>query len=127
MKIEGIDHVVIAVKDLEQARKFFSELLGTSFEDIGITEEMGLHSIMSPEGVELVAPTSSDSGLTKYIEASGEGLMALSFRVKDVEKATIEAKEKGLRVINSIERDKLASFEGLKETIFTPRVFITHS
>ena len=50
--------------------------------------------------------------------------MALSFRVKDVKKAITEAEGKGLRVINRIEKDWLASFEGIKEAIFHPRGFI---
>jgi len=67
MKTEGIDHDVIAMKDLEQAHKVFSELVDTSFEDLGAIEEMGLHSSMSPEGLELVTPTSIESGLAKYM------------------------------------------------------------
>ena len=121
MKTEGIDHVVIAVRDLDAARKFFSEILDTTFEDLGTVEEMGLHSVMSPEGLELVTPTSPDSGLAKYLDASGEGIMAISFRSKDVDKATSEAEGKGLRVISRIERNKLGSYEGMKEVIFHPK------
>ena len=121
MKTEGIDHVVIAVKDLEGARKFFSELLDTSFEDLGTVEEMGLRSIMSPEGLELVTPITPESGLAKYMETSGEGVMAISFRVKDIEKATTEVKERGLRVVTRIERGMLGSFKDFKEIMIHPK------
>ena len=121
MKTEGIDHVVIAVKDLEKARKFFSDLLDTTFEDLGVVHELGgTHSIMSPEGLEIVAPETPDAPLAKYIETAGEGVMAISFRVKDEDLATKEAEKHGLKVIGRIDRD-LGSFKGFKEVILHPK------
>ncbi|RLI74783.1 methylmalonyl-CoA epimerase [Archaeoglobales archaeon] len=112
---EKIDHVVVAVKDAEKAMKFFSELLGIEFDEIGEEKNWKFKSFMSPEGLELLTPTSEDSETAKFIEKRGEGLFVLSFKVSDAEKVAKKAKEMGIRVIGKIERN------GFKEIFLHPK------
>lgn len=114
-EVEKIDHVVIAVKDAEKAMKFFSELLGIEFDEIGEEKNWKFKSFMSPEGLELLTPTSEDSETAKFIEKRGEGLFALSFKVNDAEKVAKRAEEMGIRVIGKIERG------GFKEIFLHPK------
>ena len=89
--IGGIDHIVIAVRSLEKAKPFFSELLGTEFKDVAVNEEVGYRAVMSPGGVEILEPTRPDSDVAKYIDKKGEGLYALAFTVQDADKAEAKA------------------------------------
>ncbi|AGK60369.1 Lactoylglutathione lyase-related lyase [Archaeoglobus sulfaticallidus PM70-1] len=114
-EVEKIDHVVVAVKDAEKAMRFFSELLGIEFDEIGEERNWKFKSYMSPEGLELLVPTSEDSETAKFIEKRGEGLFALSFKVSDAEKIAKKAEEMGIRIIGKIER------EGFKEIFLHPK------
>ncbi|RLI76993.1 methylmalonyl-CoA epimerase [Archaeoglobales archaeon] len=113
--VEKIDHVVVAVKDAEKAMKFFSELLGIEFDEIGEEKDWKFKSFMSSEGLELLTPTSEDSETAKFIQKRGEGLFALSFKVTDAEKIAKKAEKMGIRVIGKIER------EGFKEIFLHPK------
>ena len=112
---EKIDHVVLAVKDADKAMKFFSELLGIEFDEIGEERTWKFKSFMSPEGLELLVPTSEDSETAKFIQKRGEGLFALSFKVRDAEKVAKKAEKMGVRVIGKIER------ENFKEIFLHPK------
>ncbi|HDD36537.1 MAG TPA: methylmalonyl-CoA epimerase [Archaeoglobus veneficus] len=114
-EVERIDHVVLAVKDADKAMKFFNELLGIEFDEIGEERNWKFKSFMSPEGLELLMPTSEDSETAKFIRKRGEGLFALSFKVKDAEKVAKKAEEMGIRIIGKIER------EGFKEIFLHPK------
>jgi methylmalonyl-CoA/ethylmalonyl-CoA epimerase len=122
MKIQGIDHIVIAVKDLDKAVKFFSELLETEFEDLnGTLKEMGIRSKMSPEGIELISPTTQNE-VAKFLEQKGEGLYALSLRVKDAMQAANDAKKRGIRVIGGTKQDQLGTrYFNFREILLHPK------
>lgn len=115
MGVKGIDHVVIAVKDLEKAKKFFSELLGIEFDELGENKQWKFRSVISPEGFELLTPTTPDSETAKYIEKRGEGYFAVAFKVKNAEEIAEKAKKMGVRVIGKIERG------GFKEIFLHPK------
>lgn len=121
MKVEGISHVVILVEDLEKARGFFSDMFGTSFDDLGIVEDIGIHSIICPEGIELISPTRKDSAFAKILNTRGEGICGLAMRSRDVASATSEAKKRGIRVTGSFENKHAGkTFTDLKEVFFHP-------
>lgn len=123
MKIQDIDHVVIAVKDIDKAVKFFSELLETNFEEInGTLKEMGVRSKISPEGIELISPTTTQNEVAKFLERKGEGLYALSLRVKDAMQAATDAREKGIRVIGATKQEQLGTrYLNFKEILLHPK------
>ena len=122
MKIQGIDHIVIAVRDLDKAVKFFSELLETDFEELnGTLKEMGVRSMISPEGIELISPTTQNE-VAKFLEQKGEGLYALSLRVKDAMQAAADARKKGIRVIHETSQEQLGTrYSDFREILLHPK------
>ena len=98
-----VDHIGIAVKDLEQAKKFYTEVLGMKCMGEEVVEEQKVKVCFIPCGdseVELVKSTSPDGPIAKYIEKNGEGIQHLAIRVDDIEAALADLKEKGVRLID---------------------------
>ena len=101
MKIEKIDGVLIMVKDLEKAGKFFADLLDMEFR--GPSEGQDLrHLISRPTGIELVSPLTPDGSAAKTLRNRGEGLHCLSLKVPNLEEAIAEMKSKGIRHIGTM-------------------------
>ena len=118
--IGNIDHIVIAVRSIEKAKPFFSELLDTEFIEVAVNEQVGYRSVMSPGGVELLEPTRQDSDVTRYIDKKGEGLYALAFTVPDAAKAKAKAEKMGIRVVGEVARDT-GPLAGLREIWLHPK------
>ncbi|MFC2034611.1 VOC family protein [Chloroflexota bacterium] len=119
--IGNIDHVVIAVRSIEQAKPHFSEFLEVGeFIEIGTFEEAGLRSVMSPNGVELIEPIGPGSDVAKYLDRKGEGLYALAFRTQDAGKAKAKAEKMGIRVVGDITIDN-GPAKGLREIWLHPK------
>jgi len=123
MKIEGIDHIVIAVKDMDRAVEFFSQLFQTSFEDLGIVEEIGgVRSKVCPEGIELLSPVAPGSALAGFLDKRGDGLYAIAVKVKNAQKAASDARKRGVRVVGRIEKKQLGTrVFNLREIILHPK------
>jgi len=103
MKVERIEHIHIAVKDLTKAIQFFSDILGTKFSDIYSTPEFSTKGVFSPLGLELIESTSPDGPLARFIERRGEGLQAICFKVPDIEEAIAELESRGLRRVGKLQ------------------------
>ncbi len=99
--IQKIDHIGVAVSDLDEALKLYRDTLGLEVEK---TEDFGGMKIaFLPIGdteFELLQPTDPDGALAKFLEKRGEGIQHIALRVDDVEKTLEEMKAKGLRVID---------------------------
>jgi len=98
-----VDHIGIAVKNLEETLKFYTEVLGLKLHGTEVVEEQKVKVAFLPIGdteVELLESTSSEGPIAKFIEAKGEGIQHIAFRVKDIEAALAELKEKGIRLID---------------------------
>jgi methylmalonyl-CoA/ethylmalonyl-CoA epimerase len=99
--IQKIDHIGIAVSDLDEALKFYCDTLGLKVEK---TEEFqGMKIAFIPIGdteFELLQPTDPNGAIAKFIEKRGEGIQHVALRVENVEKSLEEMKAKGLRVID---------------------------
>ena len=99
MKLNKIDHICIAVKDLEAAKKIWEPLLGKSKPDdayIDESEKINVARYMVGEvGFELMESTSPDGDVARFIEKRGEGIMLISFNVDNTREAMAELKEKG--------------------------------
>jgi methylmalonyl-CoA epimerase len=99
--IQKIDHIGIAVSDLDEALKLYCDTLGLKVEK---TEEFeGMKIAFVPIGdteFELLQPTDPNSALAKFLEKRGEGIQHVALRVENVEKSLEEMKAKGLRVID---------------------------
>jgi methylmalonyl-CoA/ethylmalonyl-CoA epimerase len=115
MKVEGIDHIAINVKDLAKAEKFFSELFGTKFSSLGVTKEIDLRSSINPIGIELVEPLTSDGPTARAIQERGEGFSLLSIKVSNIQEAIAEMKSRNVRLVSMVDHPKY------KAAIFHPK------
>ena len=103
MKALKIDHIGIAVKDIEAALKFYSETLGLKLEGEEVVAEQKVKTAFLPVGdteVELLESTESDGPIAKFIEKKGEGFQHIAFKVDDLEATLNELEEKGIRLID---------------------------
>ena len=107
MKIKNIDHIGIAVKSIEQAGKFYTDVLGLDIEDIETVVEQKVNVAFIPitdSEVELLESVEPDGPVAKYIEKRGEGIQHIAFRVDDINQCLAELKEKGVRLIDQTPR-----------------------
>ena len=103
MKIKHIDHIGIAVKSIEEGKKFFTDILGLKLQKVETVEEQkvktGFFPITDSE-LELLESTEPDGPIAKFIEARSEGVQHIAFRVENLDDALKELKEKGIRLID---------------------------
>lgn len=97
-----IDHLGIAVKSLQQARKFYEQLgLSVVSEEVVAHEKVKVAMIPVGESrIELLEPTGSDSVIAKFLEKRGEGLHHLAIHVPDLARAVETLKASGTRLIS---------------------------
>jgi methylmalonyl-CoA/ethylmalonyl-CoA epimerase len=110
MKLRSIDHICIAVKDLEQARQVYEEDLGLELYATYVAESEKIRVARYYVGdvaLELMEATAPDSEVARFIERRGEGFFLISYRVDDVEEALAELKAKGRRTIDERPRELL--------------------
>ena len=101
--VKKVDHIGIAVKSLEEALKFYENVLGLKAAGTEVVEEQKVRVAFLPTGdseIELLEATTEDSPIAKFIEKKGEGIQHIAYRVEDVEAAIAEMKEKGIRMID---------------------------
>jgi len=104
MKIKHIDHIGIAVKSIEQAGRFYTEVLGLPLQATETVAEQKVTVAFIPiadSEVELLESTDPDGPVAKYIESRGEGIQHIAYRVENIDEALAELKEKGIRLIDS--------------------------
>ena len=99
-----IDHVGIAVPDLDEAIDFYARTFGVRSVHEEVNEEQGVREAMLAVGggetrIQLLAPLTPESTIAKFIGRSGPGLQQLAFRVEDVEAAGATLRERGLRLL----------------------------
>jgi len=103
MKVNKLDHICIAVKNLEQARKVWEPVLGKSAPDDEYIDESEKIRVarywLGGVGFELMESTSSNGEVAKFIEKRGEGVMVVSLNVDDTREAMGELKQKGYPLI----------------------------
>lgn len=99
-----LDHIGIAVEDLDAARKMYGELLGF---ELGPVEELPERQLkicfvkVGEANVELLWPTSPDSAVGKFIAKKGPGIHHLCYRVDDVQAKLDELKAAGVKLIDA--------------------------
>ncbi len=94
---KDLDRVIIAVKDLEEAKNFFEDLLDVEFDVVGSNDELKIRGAYSASKLELIEPYGEDSFLSQYLEIKGEGIMGFVYRVNDIEAAAKKLEAKGLQ------------------------------
>ncbi len=100
--INKIDHIGIAVKNLESAIELYKKL-GFEIEDIEEVPEQKVRVAIIPVGeskIELIEATSEESVIAKFVEKRGEGIHHIAVNVDNISRALQNAKESGLALID---------------------------
>jgi methylmalonyl-CoA epimerase len=101
--IEGIDHIGIAVKSIDEAKKFWVDTLGLKFLHVEEVPDQKVRVAMLEAGgttIELLEPTSPDSPVQKFIEKRGEGLHHMTFRTDDLVERLKNLKNSNVELID---------------------------
>jgi methylmalonyl-CoA/ethylmalonyl-CoA epimerase len=101
-----IDHVGVAVPDLDEAIEFYGRVFGMPCVHTETNEEQGVREAMLAVGptaeqgcVQLLAPISPDSTIAKFLNRNGPGLQQVAYTVADVDAACAALRERGVRLI----------------------------
>ncbi|GAA4806798.1 methylmalonyl-CoA epimerase [Nocardioides caeni] len=100
----AIDHVGIAVPDLDEAIAFYRDTYGMVVAHEETNEEQGVREAMIAVGdtdskIQLLAPLSPESTIAKFIDRSGPGLQQLAYRVESIDEVSAILRERGLRLL----------------------------
>ena len=106
MKVNKIDHICIAVKNLAEARKIWEPILGKPNPDDSYVDELEKIKVarywVGEVGFELMESTSPDGEVAKWIEKRGEGIMIISLNVDDTRESVDELSAKGYPFIGGV-------------------------
>jgi methylmalonyl-CoA/ethylmalonyl-CoA epimerase len=99
-----IDHVGLAVHDLDAAIAFYENTFGLRVVHQETNEEQGVREVMLAVGdsgscIQLLAPLTPDSTIAKFLDRSGEGIQQVAYGVDDIEAASAELRARGLRLL----------------------------
>ncbi len=103
MKIKKIDHIGVAVKSIDEAKKIYEGFLGLKVTELETVAEQKVTTAFLPAGeseIELLESTSPDGAVARFIDSKGEGMQHIAFGVEDIEGALKELKDKGVRLID---------------------------
>ncbi len=107
MEISHIEHIGIAVKDLDAAIEYYEEVLGLRCYKTEVVHDQKVKTAFFLAGqtkIELLESTAPDGTVAKFIDKRGEGLHHLAFAVNDVQSALDDAEEKGVTLIDRAPR-----------------------
>ena len=108
MKIEKVDHISLAVRDLEATKKIYREDLGLepAYEYLAPLEKIKVARYFIGEvAVELMESTAPDGEVAKFIDNKGEGVFLISYKVADLAKAMQELQDKHVKLIDNKPRE----------------------
>ncbi|MFD2542959.1 methylmalonyl-CoA epimerase [Lacinutrix gracilariae] len=118
-----IEHIGIAVKDLEKANKLYAQLFGEPHYKVEEVASEGVNTSFFKVGenkIELLEATNNNSAIAKFIEKKGEGIHHIAFDVSDIEKEILRLKSEGFKIINEKPKqgadNKLVAFLHPKST-----------
>jgi methylmalonyl-CoA/ethylmalonyl-CoA epimerase len=101
--IKKINHVAVVVEDMEKALSFWRDALGMELHELrDVPAEKSQVAFLPLEGseVELVVPTSDDSGIAKYLNKRGPGMHHICLEVDDIVGMLAQLRSRGVRLIN---------------------------
>ncbi|MGZ9222704.1 MAG: methylmalonyl-CoA epimerase [Anaerolineales bacterium] len=102
-KVKQINHVAVVVQDMEKALLFWRDALGLEMQelrDVPAEKSQVAFLPLSGSEVELVLPTTEDSGIAKYLAKRGPGMHHICLEVDDIEGMLSQLKSKSVRLIN---------------------------
>jgi len=121
MKILGIEHIGIAVKDLDISAPFWKDVLKISHKGKETVAQEGVITDIYDTGrgkVELLKSMASNSVIEKFLKKSGEGIHHVCFEVKNINKALLELKELNINVLSD---NPTTGVEGNKVVFIHPK------
>lgn len=121
MDITHIEHIGIAVRNIEEQLPYYEQILGLKCYNIEVVEDQKVKTAFFKVGqtkIELLEPTSEDSTIAKFIERRGEGVHHIAYATKSVKDALKKADEKGVRLIDKEPRQ---GAEGLSIAFLHPK------
>jgi methylmalonyl-CoA/ethylmalonyl-CoA epimerase len=100
----AIDHVGVAVRDLDEAIAFYENTYGMRLAHQEVNEEQGVREAMMAVGdsdsrIQLLAPLNEESTIAKFLDRSGPGIQQLAYRVADLDAVSATLRERGLRLL----------------------------
>ncbi len=104
MLFRRLDHVGIAVPDLDEAIAFYRDTFGLRAVSEEVNEEQGVREAMLAVGdgetqIQLLAPLSTDSTIATFLERGGPGIQQLAYTVDDIDEVSAALRAKGLRLL----------------------------
>ena len=118
----GLDHVGIAVKNLDEAISVYRDILGFKLEGVHVLAERKVKvAFLSTGGeasIELLEPIGVDSPVAKFLESRGEGIQHVAVKVENIEAVLEELKRKGVTLVDDKPR---AGAEGKKVAFVNPK------
>ena len=121
--MKKIEHIGIAVTDINKSNELFSKIFGKENYKSEIVESEGETTSFFQIGeskIELVSATNSESPISKYLQKNREGMHHVSFEVEDIVKEMARLKAEGIRLLNDIPKkgadNKIICFLHPKDT-----------
>lgn len=121
MELTHIEHIGIAVKNIEEQLPYYEGFLGLKCYNIETVEDQKVKTAFFMIGqtkIELLEPTSEESTIAKFIEKRGEGIHHIAFATKNLGESLREIEAKGVRLIDTQPR---AGAEGLNIAFLHPK------
>lgn len=121
MNLSHIEHIGIAVKSIDEAKKYYEDVLGLKCYAVEEVADQKVKTAFFKVGetkIELLESTDPEGPIGKFIEKKGEGIHHIAFHVKDLPGALKEADEKGLRLID---KEPRKGAEGLDIAFLHPK------
>lgn len=107
MNISHIEHIGIAVKNIDEAKKYYEDVLGLKCYAVEEVIDQKVKTAFFQVGqtkIELLEPTSDDSAVAKFIQKRGEGIHHIAFSTPNTNDALKTAEEKGIKLIDKQQR-----------------------
>ena len=104
MKVTHIDHVGIAVADLDTAIAFYEKAYGMTCVHTEVNEEQGVREAMMAVGdsgsfIQLLMPLNPDTTIGKFLDKNGPGIQQMAYRVEDIDAASEHLRGEGMRLL----------------------------
>jgi methylmalonyl-CoA/ethylmalonyl-CoA epimerase len=121
--MKNIEHIGIAVHDIEASNKLFAKIFGKKPYKLEIVESEGVQTSffqLGKQKIELISATNKESPISKYLSRNKEGIHHIAFNVEDIEKEMIRLKKEGILLLNETPKkgadNKLICFLHPKDT-----------
>ncbi len=104
-KAKGVDHVAIAVKNLDAAIAFYRDVVGLELQEIEEVPGQQVRTAIFGHGmgrIELICPTSPDTGVARFLDKRGEGLHHICIEVDDIDAALDALRQAGAPLIDEV-------------------------